>query len=69
MMNWLGSLDFSRSLQTSSIINFVISLYLVFQMSKDIVFTTLHGQQNEALDKVTIFFTVSQTKHSSSLQA
>jgi len=69
MMNWLGSLDFSRSLQTSSIINFVISLYLRFQMSKDIVFTTLHGQQNEALDKVTIFFTVSQTKHSSSLQA
>ena len=69
MMNWLGSLDFSRSLQTSFIINFVISLYLIFKMSKDIVFTTLHGQQNEALDKVTIFFTVSQTKHSSSLQA
>jgi len=34
MMDYLGSLDSSRSLQTRSVISFVISLYLIFQILK-----------------------------------
>ena len=37
MTDKLGSLDSSRDLQTSSVIIFVISLYLIFQMYKDVL--------------------------------
>jgi len=33
-MNYLGSLDLSRSLQTRSVISFIISLHLIFKMLK-----------------------------------
>ena len=49
MMDSLVSLDSSRSLQTNSVISFVISLYLIFQMCKDFISKTLHVQLNEAL--------------------
>ena len=35
MIDWSGPLDSSRSLQTSSAISFVISLYLILQILKD----------------------------------
>ena len=42
MTDQLGSLDLSRDLQTSSVIIFVISICLVFQMYKDVFSKILH---------------------------
>ena len=48
MMNQLVLINSSRSLYTSSVISFVISLCLILQMHKDYISKTLRAQLNEA---------------------
>ena len=52
MIDYLDSLNSSRSLQTSSVISFIISLCLILQMCKDFISKCLRAQLNEALDHV-----------------
>ena len=56
MMDRLGSLDSSRSLQTNSVISFVISLCLILQMCKDSIFTTLQATKRGTEERTMIFF-------------
>ena len=49
MTDELVLINLSRSLQTSSIISFVISLCLILQMSKDSISKTLHGASKHGL--------------------
>ena len=56
MMDQFGSLDSSRSLQTRSVISFMISLYLILQMLKIPLQKCKKGKMQNELNKACVFF-------------